>query len=325
MRVSLETDPIATVKSLFEGVVYMHGEEMPFRYVVWIDGEILLEEFYLRSPWIIARWSKINTETQGRGPALDALPSIISLNEIARLEFVSANMNISRPIMAFSDGVFNPNTFKMTANTVIPIARSSDGIFPLQPFPDVANPQLAQMTAMDLRQQINSLFFTSPLGEINDNPAKTATEMTIRQKSLAEEIGPSFTRLQQEYLGPALQTVIDILQELGIIEKLEIDGKIIQARYKSPLVLAQGEQDIDNFMDYCQKLLAIFGEAGLSVINPVTTPGWMATKKGIESSLYLDQDQIKTMLQAQQQQQQEMQQAEMASMQPQQQPMQQQM
>jgi len=311
MRNSLDQDPNASVAALYEGVVYMHGEKEPFKYVVWVDSEILLEESYWKSPWIIARWAKHNTEIQGRGPIMDALPSIISLNEMARLELVSANLNVCRPYMAFSDGVFNPWTFNLTANTIIPIARSSDGIFPIQALPDVAHPEFGQITSADLRMQINTLLFASPLGEITENPKQTATEVAIRQKTFAEEVGPSFTRLQQEYLAPTLQKCLDVLQSKGIVEKLEINGTIIQARYQSPLVLAQGQQDVDNFVQYCQTMQLIYGEEGASVINPINTPGWVAMKKGVDKELVLTKEELKSALESRAQAQQMQQQAEM--------------
>ena len=77
MLQKLLKDPNATVKNLYEGIVYMHGDEEPYKYVVWIDSDILLEEAEKTSKWIVFRWSKINNEVMGRGPALDALPSIL--------------------------------------------------------------------------------------------------------------------------------------------------------------------------------------------------------------------------------------------------------
>jgi len=147
MTSMLEVDPNATTKNLYEGVIYVHGDRLPYKYVLWVDSDILLEQEEPISPWVIFRWSKINNETYGRGPIQNALPSLLSLNELFRIELVTANLNCAKPIMAWSDGVFNPWTFALQPNTIIPIAPNSNGQFPLQPMPDTANPQFLQLTA----------------------------------------------------------------------------------------------------------------------------------------------------------------------------------
>lgn len=316
MIAQLEQDPNATIKNLYEGVIYCHGDKKPYKYVLWIDSDIMLEEEDDSSKWIIFRWSKINNEVMGRGPVMDALPSILSLNEIARLELTSANLNICKPYMAYSDGVFNPWTFKLEPNTVIPISplAGSSGNYPLIPMPDVANPAFMQLTSMDLRQQINKLLFAEPLGPVN-TPTRTATELALRQRSLAEEIGPLFTRLQQEFLSRVISRVMRILEKRGLIEKLVINGETISVRYQSPLVIAQGQQDVNTFVEYAQILQAIYGpEYAVANLNPVETPMWIAEKLGIDKKLIPTKEGIEQMLEQQMEKQQEMEDLQMGAM-----------
>ena len=104
---------------------------------------IIYEEFE-SNPGIVWRFQKVNNEVFGRGPVMDALPSIISLNELARIELAAANLNTFKPYMGFSDAVFNPHTFKLEPFTVIPIAPiGSGGSPPLIPLPDSSNPQFS--------------------------------------------------------------------------------------------------------------------------------------------------------------------------------------
>ena len=72
--------------------------------------------------------------------------------------------------MAYSDGVFTPWTFQLSANTVIPVARGNAGEWPIAAMPDVANPNFMQLTSNDLRAQINKLMFADPLGDPKDTP-----------------------------------------------------------------------------------------------------------------------------------------------------------
>ena len=74
---------------------------------------------------------------------------------------------------------------------------NANGQFPLQPLPDTANPAFMQLTSTDLRMQINKLMFADNLLPPEKAPQTTAYEIAVRQRNLAEEIGPAFTRLQQ--------------------------------------------------------------------------------------------------------------------------------
>lgn len=297
MTSMLEVDPNATTKNLYEGVIYVHGDRLPYKYVLWVDSDILLEQEEPISPWVIFRWSKINNETYGRGPIQNALPSLLSLNELFRIELVTANLNCAKPIMAWSDGVFNPWTFALQPNTIIPIAPNSSGQFPLQPMPDTANPQFLQLTAQDLRIQINNLMFANPLESIRDKPTRTATELNIRQNNLAEEIGPAFTRLQQEYLSKLVQRCIYILQKRGLMEPLIINGRQIQLKYKSPLVVEQSSQDVKTFLTYYQCLQGIVGEEEAKMyIKPAKLPIWLANKFHVDPSLINSEEEMDQLL-----------------------------
>ncbi len=297
-------DENATLKDLVEGTIYYPKEDM-YRYVVFYEDQFFVDERMESSPWIVFRWSKVNNEIYGRGPVIDALPSILSLNELARVEMASANFNVSKPYMAYSDGVFNPWTFKLEPNTVIPVAPNSSGQWPIQAFPDTANPQFMQLTSNDLRMQINKLLYADPLGPVT-SPQQTATEIALRQRNMAEEIGPPFTRLQPELLTRVLKRVMHLLQQRGLIPKVIINGKEIQITYKSPLVVAQGQQDVQSFVQYFQVLQAIQGpEEAVINVNPVKFPAWAANKLGIDPTIITSEEQMQAFYESKSEQAQE--------------------
>ena len=309
MQQQLQDDPGATVKNLVEACIYeVTDKKYPYRYVLWNDNDMLLNEKRESSEFIIFRWSKINNEVFGRGVAINALPSILSLQTAAYFEYTAANLNICKPYMAYSDGVFNPWTFRMAPNTIIPVAPNSNGQFPIQPLPDVANPSFMQLTTMDLRQQINTLMFANPLGNINDAPGKTATELALRQRNLAEEIGPIFTRLQQEFLQRIIERVIYILVRKDKIKNIEVNGQAVRLRYKSPLTISQGQQDVSAFMQYYQILQQIVGpELAMSYLPNTDVSPWLAKKLGVDPSVVNTREQMQEVLQAKQDEQQQLQ------------------
>lgn len=309
MQDMMKNDPNAVVKNLVEGIIYHHGERLPYQYVLMVDNVFLISKDVESSPWITFRINKVNTEIFGRGPVLSALPAILTLNELMRLELVSANMNVSKPIMAYSDGVFNPNTFVMQPNSIITVSPTSNGQFPLQPFPDTANPNFMQVTANDLRMQINALLYADPLGPV-EAPTKTATEIGIRQRNLAEEIGPQFTRIQAEFLGPLIKRLIYILKKRGKIPPIEVDGREIEIRYKSPLTVSQGEKDVETFIRWFQVMQGTLGpEQAILYLNPLEMPLWSAQKMGVDMKVLNSKEQMADLLAQQSEQMQEQEQA----------------
>lgn len=318
----LNEDPNATLKSLTEATLFYldNPSHKQYRYVVFYDNDILLDEYMESSPWIIFRWSKVSNELYGRGPVVQALPTILSLQEIYRIELASANFNISKPYMGYSDGVFNPWTFKLEPNTIIPVSPNSAGQWPIQPFPDTANPAFMQLSSLDLRQQINKMLFADPLTPVT-GPTRTATELALRQRNLADQIGPTFTRLQQEMLAPLLMQIVHTLKIQGLIEPVVINGREVQIAYKSPLAIQQGQKDIENFLMYYQMMQTVAGESAPIFINPAKFSTWAREKAGTDPLIVNTEDEMKQELEAQSMKQQQMEMGMMQGMPNEQQPL----
>ena len=278
-------DPNATIQIVREGVMYMPKNEKKYMYVVEAGGQALYFEEFECNPGIVWRFQKTNNDIYGRGPLMDALPSIISLNEVARIELAAANLNTFKPFMGCSDGIFNPHTFVLRPMTIIPIASlGTNGQPPLIPLPDTSNPQFSQLTIMDLRQQVRSLLFAdSPVPENSTQPA-SATELMINQQQLSQRIGPLFSRLQQEFLWPVIERCSYVLDKMGLLPKPDIKGAKIAFQYRSPLALAKGQEQISRFTQFFQLVQGMFGpEMAQVYINTKVTPWLLADLMQIET------------------------------------------
>lgn len=262
-------DPDACAKKLYEGVMYLPDSSFPYVYALSDGDSFLFAESLESNPGIVWRFQKTNAETWGRGPIMDALPSIVSLNEMARIELASANLNTFRPYMAFSDNVFNPHTFKLEPFAIIPIAPiSAGGQPPLIPLPDSSNPQFAQLTIMDLRNQIKTLLFNDAQESPTIQP-QSATEAMINQQDLAQKIGPLFSRLQQEFLWPVIDRCSYLLDAIGILPRPKVDGHLIKFAYRSPLAASRGQQEMAKFTQFAQLAQGLYGEQIANLfINP---------------------------------------------------------
>lgn len=304
MEHRLKDNPEATILKLYEGVLYMYGADKPYCYIVGDDSGPVLTEWYESNPGIVWRFQKINNEVFGRGPIMDALPSIISLNEMARIELAAANLNTFKPYLGFSDTIFNPFTTRIEPFTVIPIAPlSGDSRPPLIPLQDSSNPQFAQLTIMDLRQQIKTLLYNDVMASQSIQP-QTAAEILVQQQAMAQRIGPLFARLQQEFLWPLIQRCAYILDKMGILPYPEHEGVKYQFRYKSPLALAKGMQDVQRFTQYHQLMQGMFGpETAMMYIDPGQAPYLIAEQMQVDMRYLNSPEQMQQLAQNLQNQQ----------------------
>lgn len=274
----MAANPDATVRQVYEGVAYFANREQKYTYAVWCDDAVLFSESLDSNPGIIWRFKKTNNETWGRGPVMEALPSIISLNEMARVELAAANLNVFRPYMGFSDAIFNPHTFRLQPFTIIPIAPiGTGGQVPLIPLEGSSDVQFTQLTIADLRLQIKSLLFAEEPQDKAGIQPQTAYELSLKQQNIAQKIGPLFSRLQYECLLPIIKRCGYILHTTGKLVFPQLNNKYIRFKYKSPLDLVKGQQELTRFTQYVQTLQGIMGpDAAQVYVNPKTTPYMLA-------------------------------------------------
>lgn len=286
MRHQMAADPDVTF-DFTEGVIF-NNETRTYKLCVFVmeTYEYILELETPSSPWIVARWSKASNEVGGRGPVLDAMPTIRSLNRLVEDILRNVGLSTSPPWMAASDGVFNPWMFEIQPNKIIPISRQSMGDLPLQKLDVSGDIRTGTLEIQDLRQQIKDCLFDNPVRPV-DAPEQTATEIMIRQQQFMEEIGPAFGRLSVELLPRIINRVIYILQRKGYLpNSLKVDGKNINIRYKSPLVRSASVQKIQNLQNYNTIMQSIVGpELSLGSFNLQLIPQWLGDKLDVDETL----------------------------------------
>lgn len=286
MRMAMDADPMAQFQ-LVEGVVFMPDENI-YRIVVMNvdDRGFLLDVYSKSSPWVVARWSKASNEVGGRGPVVEALPTIRSLNALTEEVMRNVALSTSPPWTAASDGVFNPYLFQIAPNKIIPVSRASMGDLPLKRLDVAGDINMGNLEVNDLRQQVKDALYDNPVRPVTA-PEQTATEVMIRQQQFMEEIGPAFGRLSVELLPKIINRVIFILQKKGYLPgELTVDNKNIAIRYKSPLVRSADLQKIQNVQNYSTIMQSIVGpQLALSTMNLELLPEWLSDKLDVDDTL----------------------------------------
>lgn len=240
------------------------------------------------------RWYKLAGEIRGRGPVLDAQPGGATINLAFRDELAASEIK-SHPIyMGFDDGVFNPYTFKLRPNTILPVEAPGDsGMWPLAPLPQAGDISFSAIVINDIREQINKILFSSPLGPIQDAPPLTATEVSIRQNEMVEDAAASFARLQRELFKPLIKRVLYILRKKGKIGDIKVSDKIISLTFRTPLSLGKGQIDVNQLSQFRATLGQIIGEeAAAQMMKVAEIPHWVAKNMNVDPSLLVPQQMV---------------------------------
>lgn len=246
---------------LFEATVrdYKDRANESWHYSIWMEGgEELKTEHYSgwgTCPWVAARWSETAEEWYGRGPLINVLPAIRSVNLIRELVFENAEMAIGGIWQYPNDGTINPSQIQIAPNTFIPKAPGSSGLEPLN---SPARFDVAEAGLLDLRQNIKRALFSEEFTPTGRTPL-SAQEIAARQTDLANRVGSPFARVMKELIEPIVKRVARLYIDAGHIKLPKIDGKDIKVVSVSPLARAQGAEDIMRMQSFIQSLVSIMG------------------------------------------------------------------
>ncbi len=312
LKQNLKNDPSTKVKLMEGSICYPdNSEENRYCYYIQEEGSPidLFKEFRNYSPFIGFRWGRFPGEIMGRGPVMDALPSIRILNKMVFDDLSNASINRTPPILVSGD-------FKNTYNQIMQpnaLIRVSDVERPgIKQFPITNNFQFQQLSADGLRKNIGEMLFSQVLGD-PENTDMTATEVAARQQQFMEKRAAQIGRISQELFIPLYDAIIKILERKNIItlDNLKVDGKTIGIRYTSPLGEIQNQKDIQNMISTIQTMAEILPQvpnAVLGMFDIAELPRWLGEKNGSQLDLIRTKEEIAQLLQNAQQQAQQAQQ-----------------
>ena len=275
-----------TMVKAYEGVVYLPKSKTYYG-CLWVGKEdhvSWMEDFGSTSPWVTGRYSKVAGEIRGRGPALQALPDVKSLNKAKEFTLQKAAIDLAGMYTATDDGVTNPYNISISPGVVIPVGSNNNSNPSLRRLDTGANLQLSQFVINDLQMNIKKALFNDlrdPTGAV-----RSATEVAIESRELAKRIGSAFGRLQTEVLIPIIKRVVAILTRRGLIQPIQLDGRDIDIKFMSPLARQQDAEDILNVQQAVQFVLQTAGpdEARIG-LKTEEFASWVAGKAGVPASL----------------------------------------
>jgi len=214
------------------------------------------------NPWIIYGWSRAAGETYDRGPLINALPAIRTLNLTVQLVLENAELAISGMWQGDDDGVLNPDTIRLVPGVVVPKAPGSNG---LQPLETPGSFDVAQLILDEMRHNVRKALYNETLGPREGTPP-SATEVTERMADLARQIGAPYSRILSGLIEPMVRRVLYIRRKQGAIKIPRIGGRYITIRPTAALAKAQRYDDISNETRYYGTIGQLFGPEMLPLV-----------------------------------------------------------
>lgn len=238
----------------------LDSKGMPFAsYYVSEEGQTLLqEEGYNTFPYAISRYEQAPGEVYGRGPAMDVLPAIKTLNEEKKTVLKQGHRTVDPVLLTHDDGILDAFSLKpgaLNAGGVTADGRPLVHTLPVGSL--VAGKDLMD----DERAIINDAFLVTLFQILVDTPTMTATEVMERTREKGILLAPTVGRQQSEYLGPLIEREVDLLVIQGLIPPmppalLEAEGEY-RVEYDSPLSRTQRAEEVAGVMRSVEHTLSI--------------------------------------------------------------------
>jgi len=241
-------------------------------------------------PWLTTRWSKSGMEVWGRGPVLQAMPAIKTLNLTVQLILENAEMAIGGAYVYDDDGVFNPDNITIQPGTFIPRSPGSS----LESLQSPARFDVGQLILEDMRRNVRKAMYIDELdSRANAKTPLSATEVSERLADVARDMGAVAGRMQKEFLHPLVERIVHIYSEQGILDIPKVDGREIRIVPVSPLLRAQDQQDVADFVRFQQTIAGTFGpDITPALYNQEKVIQYLASKFGVKEELLASRDEV---------------------------------
>lgn len=263
-----------------------------------LDGagsDVVLDEELRRNPWVTARFAKAANEVHGRGPLVQALPDVKTINKLVELVLKNATLAVSGPYTVSDDGVITPDNVRIAPGSFIPVARNAGHPMgaSIAPLERSGSFDVAYLEYERIQSAIKTVLLDEDLPPVTGQP-RTAAEILERIRRLASDLGATFGRIIREVVLPVVQTSLDILIEdwnlIALPDKIRVDGFYVTLAVTSPLAREQNLQDVEAIVRTVEISNALFGpELTALAFKVEDIPGEIADLMGMPKRLVRDE------------------------------------
>lgn len=219
----------------------------------------IVERTYQANPFIVLRWSKCAGEIYGRGLGLKALSDVKTLNKI--MEFSLRILAHAVPVyMADVSEGYDPSTFVMYPGAVNPVPSTATNRPTLAPLPMNQAPDMSAYRTEQLEMNIKRCMLDNTIPN-DPNRHLTATEISHRSEELQGSFSNSFGRIMTEFMYPLIRRMIEVLQNVGYLDKnlniRDFNGFGYKIKINTILASQQRSQEVQNTLSAIQAFASL--------------------------------------------------------------------
>ncbi len=267
-RVSLINAVLPDDKGMFEKVVLF----TPSGYGQWGSGDNLqpVEHVQLPNGMPVIAYGRMNVssgETYGNGIGAMMLPEVQNLQTRRRLALI-ADFYHSNPVFMVESAI-SPIDFKIEPGATIPIDKElSTTNMPIMPLQIGGNPSVAHQSINESRGIIRDEIGTLP--PITENPPyRSATEMLIFQKHMAQQTVGDSDMFADQVMRPAMEIAVRMIQmnEGTIPSEIIVDQRTYQINISSDDERARQLEEVQKVQATSEMMAQMPPEAVLGTVN----------------------------------------------------------
>ena len=220
------------------------AKNMEFASVV-IDVEsehIVSESGFHEFPAAVPRWDTTPEEIYGRSPAMLAYADTKTLQAIAKTLLIAGQKAADPATWSFVEPASAIRTYP-GGHTVFDSqsAIAAGGRAPIGVVDQGANMPLAREMQADYRELVRSAFFGEIFDFSAERPGETATLTIERKQQMVRTLGPTFGRLEDDYIGSIITRTFNIMDRAGAFKPRPevLEDEQISFTYMSPIQQAR--------------------------------------------------------------------------------------
>jgi hypothetical protein len=218
---------------------------------------------YKTFPYAISRYVVAPGETYGRSPAMMALPTLKTLNEMKKTVLKQGHRTVDPVLLMHDDGILDNFSMRPGAQNAGGVNEDGKALVHVLPTGNIA---IGKDMMDDEKLIINDFFLVTLFQILVDTPQMTATEVIERAREKGALLSPTMGRQQSESLGPQIEREIDVLMQQHLIRPmppalLEAQGEY-SIQYDSPLSRMARAEEVSGLMrsvDYTANIVKLTG------------------------------------------------------------------
>ncbi len=299
---------------IIDSDIVLSATERPFgwKWVLHEDGsQIGPEGGYYEMPAFVARWRKTTGSQWGYSPAFIALSDILTLNQLVEDTLSAIGKAVDPTTLVNQRNLLSDLDLGRGSLTVV---KDVDGIRTLE---SKARFDVGELRIEKLQSSIRSAFRIDQL-QLKESPAMTATEVNVRYEMMQRLLGPTFGRLQADYLDPLINRTFKIMLRAGQFPEVpqvvkDLQGEL-DVEYVGPLPRAQRQEVVQSTQQWLGGVMGIAEVLPdvLDLIDVDQIGRETARMSGLPAKYLKDKDEVKAVRADRAEQQQKMAQAQQA-------------